>query len=315
MFASQTDPACSRQNGTITATGFNGTPPYQFSIDGVNFQNSNIFSGLAAGNYTITIKDAAGFTGTTSVIINSNCFLLAINITNTVCSNANGSITLSASSGTPPYKYSLDGNNFQEATTFGGLSAGSYTIYAKDATNAMVDSAIIITDTTGPRVNVMLTQGTCSNPNGNINIVAVGGTPPIQYSIDGINYQSFGGFNNLDSGKYITYVKDVNGCITNDTVQIVPSGCGLLLPNAFSPNGDGLNDIFRVKYPFAVKAFSLVVYNRLGEKMFETSDMTKGWDGTFKGTKQPMDIYVWIVQLTSLNNMEQRNKGIVTLLK
>ncbi len=315
VFASQTDPTCGRQDGTITATGYNGTSPYLFSIDGVNFQNSNLFAGLSAGNYIITIKDAEGFTDTTSVIINSNCFVLAINITNTICGNSDGSITISASNGTPPYQFSLDGNNFKLATTFNSLSAGSYTIYAKDAANVMVDSTVIISDTPGPKESIVLTRGSCNNSKGNINIVATGGTLPIQFSIDGINYQSSGVFDNLDSGKYITYVKDANGCISSDTVQLIPDGCGLVLPNAFSPNGDGLNDIFRIKYPFAVKAFSLAVYNRLGEKMFETSNMTKGWDGTFKGIKQSVDVYAWVVHLTSLNNIEQTIKGIVTLLK
>ena len=315
IFASQTDASCGGQNGTITVMGYNGMPPYMFSIDGLNFQNSNLFTGLSAGNYTVTIKDAQGFTDSTSVAINGNCFILDINITNTVCGDADGSITLSASNGTPPYQFSLDGNNFQPATTFNGLSAGGYTIHARDAANAVVDSTIIIQDAASPHENVTLTQGSCSNPHGNINIIATGGTSPIQFSIDGINYQSSGVFDNLDSGKYITYVKDANGCIASDTVQLVPDGCGLVLPNAFSPNGDGLNDIFRVKYPFAVKAFSLTIYNRLGKKIFETSDMTKGWDGTFKGIKQPMDIYVWIVQLTSLSNIDEKVNGIVTLLK
>lgn len=315
VFASQTDPTCGRQDGTITATGYNGTSPYQFSIDGVNFQNSNIFTGLSAGNYIITIKDAEGFTDTTSVIINGNCFVLAINITNTICGNAGGGITVSASNGTPPYQFSLDGNNFKPTTTFNNLSAGSYTIYAKDAANVMVDSTVIISDTPGPKESVILTQGSCNNPKGNINIVTTGGTSPVQFSIDGNNYQSSGVFNNLDPGEYITYVKDTNGCISSDTVRLIPDGCGLIFPNAFSPNGDGLNDIFRIKYPFAVKSFSLTIYNRLGEKMFETSNMAKGWDGMFKGIKQPVDVYVWIVHITSLNNIKQTIKGIVTLLK
>jgi len=315
VFAAQTDPTCGRQDGTINATGYNGTLPYQFSIDGINFQTNNLFTGLAAGNYTVTIKDADGFIDTTVVTLSSNCLLLNINITNTVCGNASGAINVSASSGTPPYEYSLDGSNYQQGTSFIGLRAGMYTVYAKDAASATADSSITITDVPGPGESVIITQGSCGNPKGNLNIIATGGTPPIQYSIDGTHYESSAAFDNLDSGRYITYVKDANGCVTTDTVEIVPKGCGILLPNAFSPNGDGLNDIFRVKYPFAVRAFSLTVYNRLGEKIFETSDMTKGWDGTFKGVKQPMDIYVWVVQLTSPNNIEQKVKGIVTLLK
>ena len=274
VFASETDPTCGRQDAIIIATGYNGVPSYQFSIDGVNFQNSNIFTGLSAGIYTFTIRDSGGFTATTSLTINSNCFLLNINIANTFCSNPNGSITVSATNGTHPYQYSLDGHNFQPEATFSGLNAGSYTIYAKDAANTMVDSTIIITDAPGPSENVTLTQGSCGNPHGNINIIATGRTPPIQFSIDAITYESSGLFDNLDSGRYIAYVKDASGCITSNTVKLVPSGCSLMLPNVFSPNGDGLNDIFRVKYPFAVKAFSLTVYNRLCKKMFETSDMT-----------------------------------------
>ena len=315
VFASQTDETCNQRNGTITVMGYNGKPPYQFSIDAMNFQIGNIFNGLSAGNYTVTIKDENGSTDTTSVVINNNCFLLNINITDEVCSNANGSIIVSASYGTPPYQYSLNGNNFQASETFSGLSAGRYTISVKDAANVMADSTITIKDTPGPQVNVKLTQASCGNTNGSIQISGTGGTAPLQYSIDDITYQSSGVFENLDSGKYIAYVKDANGCIATDTVWIVPDGCALLLPNAFSPNNDGLNDIFKIKYPFAVKAFSLAIYNRLGEKIFETSDMATGWDGTWKRTKQPLGVYVWMVQLISLDNVKQTMRGTVTLLK
>lgn len=316
VFAFETDEICGQQNGSISATGYNGTAPYQFSIDGINFQNSNIFSGLSAGTYTITLKDADGYTGTTSVTVNRNCFQLNISIISATCGKANGSITVSASNGTPPYQYSLNGNNFQIGTTFNALAAGSYTVYAKDAANVLADSNITITDTPGLQESVTITQVSCNNENGGININGTGGTAPLQYSIDGIAYQSSGVFNNLTSGKYTTYVKDANGCLTADTVLLgVTDACSLILPNAFTPNGDGVNDIFRVKYPFAVKAFILVVYNRLGERMFETTDITKGWDGSCKGKSQPIGVYVWVAQITMVNNSEQTTKGTVTLLK
>ncbi|MGH2647270.1 MAG: gliding motility-associated C-terminal domain-containing protein, partial [Ginsengibacter sp.] len=276
----------------------------------------NIFNGLSAGTYTVTIKDADGYTDATSVTVNRNCFQLNISIITATCGNANGSITLSASNGTPPYQYSLDGNNFQTGATFNALAAGSYTVYAKDAANVLVDSTITLANTQGLQESVTTTQVSCNNADGGINISGTGGTAPLQYSIDGIAYQSSGIFNNLTSGKYTTYVKDANGCIVYDTVLLSVAGaCGLLLPNAFTPNSDGVNDIFRVKYPFAVKAFSLVVYNRLGEKMFETTDMAKGWDGSCKGKSQPVGVYVWVAETTMVNNSLQTSKGTVTLLK
>ena len=69
----------------------------------------------------------------------------------------------------------------------------------------------------------------------------------------------------------------VNICgSSTDEIKITAGLCSLLLPNAFTPNGDGINDVFGVKYPFAVKTFLLTIYNRFGEKVFETTEMSKG---------------------------------------
>jgi len=54
------------------------------------------------------------------------------------------------------------------------------------------------------------------------------------------------------------------------------------MPAAFTPNTDGINDVFKVKYPFAVQHFHLIIYNRFGSKVFETTDISKGWNGTFR---------------------------------
>jgi len=56
------------------------------------------------------------------------------------------------------------------------------------------------------------------------------------------------------------------------------------MPNAFTPNGDGFNDIFKVKYPFYASQFDFTIYDRWRNKIFETNDITKGWDGTYEGT-------------------------------
>ncbi len=215
-----TDETCSQKNGTIVSTGAGGTLPYRFSIDGINFQNSNTFTGLAAGSYTITIKDAAGFTSTTPVTVNGNCLLVNINITNAICSNSNGSISISATNGTAPYQFSIDGINFQDGNLFTGLAAGDYTISIKDATNAQKDSVVTITDTPAPKASLAVTQASCTNTNGSITITGTGGTAPLQYSIDGLNFQNNNVFNSLDSGIYVGYVQDANGCTGTDTIQL-----------------------------------------------------------------------------------------------
>jgi gliding motility-associated-like protein len=87
------------------------------------------------------------------------------------------------------------------------------------------------------------------------------------------------------------------------------------MPNAFTPNYDGINDVFRVKYPFPVQSFLLRIYDRFGEKVFESNDIHKGWTGTFKGMNALQGAYVWTISLVNAEGKTESGKGIVTLLR
>ena len=117
-----------------------------------------------------------------------------------------------------------------------------------------------------------------------------------------------------DTGVFTLRVANTCGSLSSQ-ISVKQGLCDLMLPSAFTPNGDGVNDIFRIRYPFRVKSFRLAVYNRLGQKIFETADMTKGWDGTYHGLPQPADVYVWVASLVRLNNTTQASRGIITLLR
>ncbi|MBS1733856.1 MAG: gliding motility-associated C-terminal domain-containing protein, partial [Bacteroidetes bacterium] len=115
---------------------------------------------------------------------------------------------------------------------------------------------------------------------------------------------------------FVLTVTNEIGCIDKDTVTLrVLNGPTFYVPTAFSPNGDGLNDIFR---PTAVGISSLDyfrVFNRYGELVFETSDLNKGWDGTYKGQKQPIDNYVWMIQGTDRRGELKTLRGNVVLVR
>jgi gliding motility-associated-like protein len=106
---------------------------------------------------------------------------------------------------------------------------------------------------------------------------------------------------NLDFGESITYIvraTDAAGCYGEDniTVTIFKTGPEIFVPKAFTPNGDGLNDIIR---PICVGIKQLDffrVYNRWGQLVFSTSEFGKGWDGKIKGTPQAADNFVYMVQ-------------------
>src|SRR5690606_20173482 len=90
---------------------------------------------------------------------------------------------------------------------------------------------------------------------------------------------------------YVLYYSDANGCLGSDTftIRAIPLGT-IYFPNAFSPNGDGANDIY-MPYGKNIKLIEYYIFNRWGEKVFESKSEFIGWDGKYKGIQQPAGIY------------------------
>lgn len=121
-----------------------------------------------------------------------------------------------------------------------------------------------------------------------------------------------------EQGDYWVEVKDWNSCTNSDTVYV--KVFEYYIPNAFTPNGDGLNDIFRVVGQYRDINFSMHIYNRWGQLVFQSSDIDQGWDGTFRNQTAESDTYVWILQVDFLGediitNGDVVLKGTVTLVK
>jgi gliding motility-associated-like protein len=118
---------------------------------------------------------------------------------------------------------------------------------------------------------------------------------------------------------YTVTISDVNGCTGTDTVQIrvYHLECDepfVYIPNAFTPNGDGVNDLFRLRSKI-VETMLLQVYDRWGELVFETTNIDDGWDGTFRGKPCDPGIYVFYVEAVCMNKQHFFKKGNVTLIK
>jgi gliding motility-associated-like protein len=86
------------------------------------------------------------------------------------------------------------------------------------------------------------------------------------------------------------------------------------IPSAFTPNGDGLNDIFYVTANFEPKHFTMYIFNRAGQLLFTTTDMRIGWDGTLYGSFLPNDVYVYLIKYIDRNGDEQQRRGQLLLL-
>ncbi len=121
----------------------------------------------------------------------------------------------------------------------------------------------------------------------------------------------------FDTTTYYVNVTDDNGCIGTDSVRVNVYGkTVMLIPTAFSPNGDGTNDIFKiVKHLNIRKLNAFDVYDRWGNLVFSTTDINKGWDGTMNGEPVNEGVYVWKVQAVTYDKETINKSGNITLLR
>jgi len=114
---------------------------------------------------------------------------------------------------------------------------------------------------------------------------------------------------------YTVSVVDSNGCVATDQVNVVVNFDNVIfVPNIFSPNGDGSNDVLYVRGK-GIANFNFIIYDRWGEKVFETNDLNTGWDGTFRGKAMNKAVFVYYLQATFIDGNKAKQKGDITLIR
>jgi len=204
-----------------------GTVPYEYSIDNeLTWSATSSFTGLGPGTYDVFARDANGCPVPVDTYTLNEPPVLTIDtvITDvTPCfGDANGAISATASGGWNMYEYSIDGISFQASGDFTNLPGGDYTVFARDTGNctASVDVTINqpeeVTATVEKTDYVDTVKGTITISN------VAGGTPPYEYSIDGIGgtFTANTSYTDLVAGTYEVVVRDVNGCTYQETVII-----------------------------------------------------------------------------------------------
>jgi gliding motility-associated-like protein len=196
--------------------------------------------------------------------------------------------------------------------------AGTYpiTLYVRDTAGCFSDTLkrdIIISGT---------------NASAGVDVVAAEGQPVQMQAGGGILYQwtPTTGLSNpaianpiatlSQTTTYTVTAYTAQGCSSSDQVTVfVYKGPDIYVPNAFSPNGDGRNDVFRA-IPVGITQFeSLSVFNRYGQKIFFTTNASFGWDGTWQGKKQGQGTYVWMVSGIDFRGQKIFKKGTVLLIR
>ena len=242
------DISCYNANDAqITATATGGTPLYEFSVNGSQFLPVNVAPTLPAGSYLVVAKDANGCLDTIPqaiVVTNPPQLFITTVLDNDIsCFNANDAqITATGSGGIGNLEYSIDGNNYQTNGVFNNLSAGSYTLFVKDATDCVVASSPSILVTNPAQLTVAATLNndiTCFNFNdAQITATGNGGTGTYEFSITGPNgpFQQSGVFSGLSEGNYTINIRDANSCTATSNAIVVTNPAELLATIISSTN-------------------------------------------------------------------------------
>lgn len=247
--ATLTNTTCGNPIGSIVlgaVTG--GTAAFTYSFDASVFTAATTYSSLAAGTYSIVVKDSKGCTYTTSATLTNTPGPtgLAIATTNATCGNNNGTITIGAiTGGTPTYTYSFNGGGFISTSSFTGLAAAMYPVIVKDANGCIFTVIPVVINTPGPTaLATTITDASCGASNGSVTIGATtGGTAPYIYSINGSAFTSAVFYNGLAANTFQVIVQDAIGCSFSTSVIISDlSGLTATLTNQTNVSCNGGNN-------------------------------------------------------------------------
>ncbi|MDO6389863.1 gliding motility-associated C-terminal domain-containing protein [Pontibacter sp. BT731] len=292
---------CGDKAGEVVVTGVTGgTAPYSYSLDGTNFSASATLANVAAGSYTLIVKDAKGCTFSVPVTVAGFSSKVA-NVSHISCfGEKNGTILIEATGGDANTEYSIDnGKTFQKNPEFTGLAKGTYQVITRFSSTCTITlGAVEIKEPAALQVEMAVTDGMPGKPNsGSAKVSTVsGGTAPYVYSLNGGDYVTESEFLNLRGGKHYLKVRDANGCVTEVEFEVTSLG-ELDIPNGFTPNGDGINDTWVIRnLPETYPNCRVTVYNRWGSPVFESKGYGKEWDGTNKGKRLPDGTYYAIIE-------------------
>lgn len=255
--------------------------------------------------YTITVTNPQGCqtVRTVEIILNNADFSVNLGVDTVLCNG--GTLNLTAGTGFSTYLWS-------DGSTADNITASQSGTYAVTVTNefgcAAVDEIEINIDSAQPEItgNLTITEGQSTI------LSTQQGFAEYLWSNGGI----IPAITVSEGGDYSVSVTNSNGCTGSDAVIVQAlSRNELLIPSAFSPNADGINDLFRAVNSNPIETFNLIVYNRWGNLLFETDNILTGWNGSYKNTDSEMGVYVYFIEVTFEGGVAKTYKGNVTLIR
>lgn len=322
---------CSGEPLAVLSANVSGAfPPYDLLWS--NGATTPTISNLGVGNYEVSITGDYGCEATAAMAVNElSSFEIEFTVSNPDCfENSHGSVTVNVTGGQSPYQFSLNNGVLQAGNSFDDLTDGAYQIAVEDANGCKRTASFAINAPLLPDVtlgdDMLIEAGDGATLNAIVNlpdsliasIVWTGLAPEpecptclVQPTVP------------LLTSTYSITVESVDGCTDSDDITVyVKKNRHVYVPSAFSPDGDGINDVF---FPFAKnntveKINTFYVFSRWGESVFSATDFqpndpTHGWDGKHRGQLLDAAVFVWYAEIEFKDGEVVLFEGDVTLMR
>ncbi len=309
--------------GSITNNTNGGTLPFSYTWSSGD-TTKDITSNLVYGTYTVTSTDGNGCSDTVAVTLNPRDILSVTLLTDSsgCYGDSSGTAEVLISGGRKPYTITWAGLDSSNTKYVVQLGPGTYDVMVVDAKGC--DTSITFTITEQPAMSVTVpdtieqTFGLDTTFTGVVNGVRPGDASSIFWNpsewlscddcLDPI-------VTAIRNRAYIVEL-NVNGCLYYDTLQLIVNfgPDPYFIPNAFSPNGDAVNDYFQI-FGVGIKEASFTIYNRWGGQVYSGEGLNATWDGTYNGQEAQVGMYIYNVHLIYLDQRTERVTGSLILLR
>jgi gliding motility-associated-like protein len=317
-----TKPVC-EVPGTIKLTLQNGNSSlYKAKLGNSVFEFDHLFTGLVAGDYHFDVikQDGCILTSVDVTVTRNKCeiFLDGADVQQECNLIYKGVVQIKSQPHTYSYTYKLSNGTTNTTGVFNDLASGSYTV---TVTSSEDEKQITVNvpdyKLTNPVATFTAKDAICEIK-GHIKFSLSINSNGTLYKIkfNSVTYPFNHDFE-LGEGTYDFTVLKPDGCLLdNYTVNLKKEGCeDLFFPNTFTPNGDGINDIFAPNPKARADDFKFKLYNRYGALIFTSGSSHIGWDGAYNGKPAPVGVYYWIATYINNEGRSLQKSGYVALVR
>jgi gliding motility-associated-like protein len=294
--------------GKLSVTVLPVSNQYNYSWNTNPVQTTSSIEFLKAGNYTITVNGTNVCTTSQTIqLTQPDSLLITPIVGNAKCGKNSGMIDANAKGGTTPYQYQWSTvANTQVATA---LWPNNYFLNVTDHNNCSASATNLLVKNIENNIAVFLGNDTVICPGDKL-ILDAGSFASYKWQ----NNATTSTFTVTKTGRYNVVVVDADGCTATDEIDVTVDCTDVFFPSAFTPNGDGKNENFGpLGNIAALKNYTLKVFNRFGQIVFESNNPFKKWDGKFKGIGQT-ETFVWMANYSINGGINYSKKGTIIIM-